>query len=253
MTPVPVDLVYVRVMSVTFDPAVLAALQEHDSLLAQLHHRTSHLPTDGEIADVDTNLANVARSVAEARSAVEKLGARQGDFESKIHEIDTKVDAAAKTLYSGTVTATRELQALEADIASLKKHRSDLEDHEMEILLEREPLDAAIATADAKTAELQHQRAALVVRAEEERGALRVQAAQIFGERETLAKDLDPAALEIYERVRKNNKGVGAAKLEHGTCMGCRMKLSAVDMDRIRHEPENVVVQCEECSAILIR
>jgi uncharacterized protein len=240
-------------MSVTFDPAVLAALQEHDSLLAQLHHRTSHLPTDTEIADVDTKLASIEASVAEPRLAVEKLGVRQAEFETKIHEIDVKVEAAAKSLYSGTVTATRELQALEADIASLKKHRSDLEDSEMEVLLEREPLDAAIASADASAAELRANRAALVTRAEEERAALRVQAAQVFGEREALAKELDPTTLDIYERVRKNNKGVGAAKLEHGTCMGCRMKLSAVDLDRIRHEPENSVLQCEECSSILIR
>jgi uncharacterized protein len=240
-------------MSETFEPAVLAALQEHDTLLAQLHHRTSHLPLDAEIAGVDSAIGSVANPVVEARATVAKLATRQAEFETKIHEIDGKVDAAAKSLYGGTVTATRELQALEADIASLKKHRSDLEDTEMEILLEREPLDAAIATADAKTAELQQQRATLVTQADEERIALRAQAAVVFGERETLAKQLSASVLETYERVRKNNKGVGAAKLEHGTCMGCQMKLSAVDLDRIRHQPVDVVVQCEDCSSILIR
>jgi uncharacterized protein len=246
-------VVYVRDMSDTFEPAVLAALQEHDSLLAQLHHRTSHLPLDTEIAGVDSALVAVANSVADARTNVAKLATKQSEFEVKIHEIDGKVDAAAKSLYGGSVTATRELQALEADIASLKKHRSDLEDTEMEILLEREPIDAAISAADAKTVELQQQRASLVTQAEEERQALRAQAAVAFGEREALAKQLSASVLETYERVRKNNKGVGAAKLEHGTCMGCRMKLSAVDMDRIRHEPVDTVVQCEECSSILLR
>ncbi len=240
-------------MPETFEPAILAALQEHDTLLAQLHHRTSHLPLDTDIANVDSAIGSVTNSVVEARATVAKLTTRQTEFEAKIHEIDGKVEAAAKSLYGGTVTATRELQALEADIASLKKHRSDLEDSEMEILLEREPLDAAIATADAKTAELQQQRATLVAQADAERVALRAQAAVTVGEREALAMQVSATVLETYERVRKNNKGVGAAKLEHGTCMGCQMKLSAVDLDRIRHQPVDVVVQCEECSSILIR
>ncbi len=240
-------------MSESFDPAVLGALQEHDSQLAQLHHRTSHLPLDAEIAEVDTRIEARESSIAEARLIVARLDTRQNEFEGKIHEVDTKIDSAAKSLYSGSVTATRELQALEADIASLKKHRSDLEDGELELLLEREPLDAQIAAADAEIAELRAQRAVLVGNADDERIALRQTAAGVFEKRGALAAEVPAAVLQKYEHVRKSNKGVGAARLEHGTCMGCRMKLSAVDLDRLRQLPTDVVAQCEECGSILLR
>lgn len=240
-------------MSESFDPAVLGALQEHDVVLSQLHYRTSHLPLDAEIAEVDTKVKAIDASVADTKAAVANLDVRQSAFEGKIHEVDTKIEAAAKTLYSGTVTATRELQALEADIASLKKHRNELEDSELELLLEREPLDAQIAAADAETEALVAHRATLVHAAEDERVSLRSKAAVVFAEREALAAQISPSVLETYERIRKSNKGVGAAKLEHGTCMGCRMKLSAVDLDRLRQLPTDIVAQCEECGSILLR
>ena len=240
-------------MSESFDPAALGALQERDSQLGQLLHRTSHLPLDVEISDVDAKVKAFEALIADPRTAVAKLDVRQAEFEGKIHEVDAKIDAAAKSLYSGSVTATRELQALEADIASLKKHRNELEDSELELLLEREPLDTQIATAEAEIAALVSHQVVLVKQAEEERASLRSTAASVFAERGAFAAQIHSSVLETYENVRKSNKGVGAAKLEHGTCMGCRMKLSAVDLDRLRQLPTNVVAQCEECGSILLR
>ena len=44
-----------------------------------------------------------------------------------------------------------------------------------------------------------------------------------------------------------------AAKLEAGSCRGCHLQLSAVELDRIRKLPADAIVHCVECGRILVR
>ena len=58
--------------------------------------------------------------------------------------------------------------------------------------------------------------------------------------------------LAEYERLRARLGGIGAARLEHGTCMGCRMKLPATELDRIKHQSPDELVHCDQCGRILV-
>jgi hypothetical protein len=59
--------------------------------------------------------------------------------------------------------------------------------------------------------------------------------------------------IDEYEMLRTRLGGIGAARLEGGRCLGCNLSLSAVEVDRIRHEPPDAIVHCEECGRLLIR
>ena len=59
--------------------------------------------------------------------------------------------------------------------------------------------------------------------------------------------------LADYERIRGTRAGIGIARLEHGTCQGCHIKLSAVELDRIKGLPDDARITCEECGRILVR
>lgn len=236
----------------SFDLAVLLALQEHDTRLVQLRYRSAHLPEDVEIAALATKRAARQTGVVATRSAVADLDKQQASLEEKIHEVDTKITAASKTLYGGTVSSSRELQALEADIASLTKHRTDLEDHELELLIEREPLDAQIAEVDASNAACDAETDALRAKAVEERRRIADDVAETSAARAVVAETVPPSTLAVYEAAKNANRGVGVARLEHGTCMACRLKLSAVDLDRIRMQAPGTVARCDQCGAILV-
>jgi predicted nucleic acid-binding Zn-ribbon protein len=47
--------------------------------------------------------------------------------------------------------------------------------------------------------------------------------------------------------------GIGAARLQGATCLGCNLGLPAVVVDRIRKLDPDEVVHCEECGRILVR
>ena len=64
----------------------------------------------------------------------------------------------------------------------------------------------------------------------------------------------EPADLiELYERLRAQHGGVGAASLRRGQCQGCHLTLNTVDLNAIRAAAADEVVRCEECRRILVR
>jgi len=56
--------------------------------------------------------------------------------------------------------------------------------------------------------------------------------------------------LELYEELRPQKKGVAAAALIDGVCQGCHEKLSAMEVDRLKHA--DGVKRCEYCRRILV-
>jgi predicted nucleic acid-binding Zn-ribbon protein len=60
----------------------------------------------------------------------------------------------------------------------------------------------------------------------------------------------DPGLLELYEDLRRQKKGIGAAALVDGVCQGCHQQLSAVDLDRLRRA--DGIRRCVHCRRILV-
>jgi predicted nucleic acid-binding Zn-ribbon protein len=85
-----------------------------------------------------------------------------------------------------------------------------------------------------------------VAEIETERDALQTQ-------RTALASGIDADFLKLYEKIRSDNAGVGAAKLTQGRCDGCRIQLNPVAMAKARTAPSNEVLRCEECRVVLVR
>ena len=230
----------------------LLSVQEHDTVLTQLRHRRANLPEQQALDACLARLAALEAGLAGVRAEAQRMGAREEELETSLRQVDEKIASAGRQLYSGSVTATRELQALEADIASLKKHRGDLEDHEIEVLMEREPVDASLAAAAVKRAAIDAEASQLRLAIVEASVVIDADLTRHVADREAVVGDVPADLLALYESVRKANGGVGIARLEHGTCMACRLKLSAMELDRIRHQPAEAVIRCEECSAILV-
>jgi uncharacterized protein len=230
----------------------LLELQAHDTALDQLRHRKQHLPEQIKLNECEQRLVVLERELAPTRAALEALGQRAAALETQISQADTKIETANRSLYSGAVTASRELQALEADIASLKKHRSELEDQELEILVEREPYEAVLEGAAERRNAIDQEAMVLRVAATEATITIDSDTTRHVAERAALAGEIDETSLSLYESVRAQNRGVGIARIEHGACMSCHLTIPSVELDRISRLPESTVIRCEECNVILI-
>ncbi len=79
------------------------------------------------------------------------------------------------------------------------------------------------------------------------------EAAGVAKEREVIAASVPADLLKLYEKLREQQGGVGAAKLYQRTCQGCRQELAITELAEIRKAPSDTVVRCENCRRILVR
>ena len=233
--------------------AVLLDVQRHDTVLSQLHHRRTHLPEHAAVVQLEAGLESLDRVAQPLIAQEAALSVRQAAFEGQLHDVDAKITSADRALFGGTVTATRELQALEADLVSLRRRRGELEDYEIEVLMEREPVDATLAASIAERTALAERLEAARAAESDAAAALDTQAVAERAARAEAAASADATLLARYESIRSKNGGVGIARIEGGSCGGCRLKISFVEMDRIRGLGPDTIITCEECGALLVR
>ena len=79
------------------------------------------------------------------------------------------------------------------------------------------------------------------------------QAEKATSARVGVAAGIPDELLALYDKVRAQSGGLGAAPLRRGQCGGCRVQLSTVDLNEIRAAAPDEVMRCEECRRILVR
>lgn len=227
-------------------------MQEHDTTIDQLRHRRDSLPARQELADRMTALEDLERTVATVQSRREDLRRSQTRLEDEIAGLNEKIAHVDKTMYSGSVTSPRELQAMQEEIESLRRRTSSLEDEVLEIMELSEPVDAELDALDRRREAIDAEAMSLRATIAEEESVIDGELAAASGERGGAAEGIPERLLAEYDTLRSRLKGVAVARLVSGHCGGCHLALSAVEVDRIRREPPDAVVYCEECGRILV-
>ena len=128
--------------------------------------------------------------------------------------------------------------------------RACLEDNLLELMEQKEGLDERLGAAQAEVQELRDRLTEILGESAAELENIGRSLATRGEERGLLVLEFDPELLELYEDLRRQKKGVGAASLVDGVCQGCHQKLSAMELDRLKRTEG--VKRCEYCRRILI-
>lgn len=227
-------------------------MQALDLTTDQLRHRRAHLPARTELEEVQSRLRALERAAGDVQAQRDELARNEKRLEDEITMVREKEVQTDKTLYSGSVNVPRELTALQEEIEALKKRQRQLEDQELELMEQAEPLDAELARFDTERAALDEHAVTLLARIAEDEAQIDAELATVVPQREEAVKAVPSELLDEYERLRHALGGIGVARLTGNRCEGCHLTLSAVDVDRIRHEPPGTVAHCTECNRILV-
>jgi predicted nucleic acid-binding Zn-ribbon protein len=230
----------------------LLDVQARDTEADQLRHRRATLPERATLADAESGIARVDAELAGLRPKRDETARHQQRLEDEIASLDAKVADIEKKLYSGTVSAPRELQALQDDIDSLKRHKSALEDEELEMMEEREPLDADVSRLDGERSRFEADAGTARTALAEAEAVVDVELERVAGERAKVVDGVPAALLQQYERLREKLGGVGVSRLVGNSCTGCHLTLPAQEVARMRREPPGRVETCEQCGRILV-
>lgn len=228
----------------------LLELQELDTSIDRLEQRREQLEAEEELAAARTRMEEAESRLGEIRLALDAVAHESVRLEHEIASMSAKLEAEEKRMYDGSIANARELEALQHEIDALKERRGRAEDELLEQLVRRDDLEARATEADRKVRAAREEVDAMGGDAARELAETVAAQADRRREREALAAEIDEELLELYEDLRRQKKGVGAAAIVDGVCQACHEKLSAVELDRLKHTDD--VRRCEYCRRIVV-
>ena len=217
---------------------------------------------DTQIDQAAASLAEVNRllagdeTVRQARQSVEEAGLalrqsqqalKQTEFAVKEQQI--KIGQSEANLYGGRIRNPKELQDLQKEITSLKKHLAVLEDQQLEAMMALEEAEARNQTAQGTLVQAQ--------------GAFAEKSSAWLGQKEHFTRTLDrlqaerdaaltlasKESLQVYEGLRKRKSGVAVTTVKEGSCSVCGANIRPAELQAARAAQD--LVYCSSCGRIL--
>jgi len=229
----------------------LLRLQSLDTRLQQLAHRLGALPQAAPLAELAKRDTAVRGTRAEAFGGLEDARAELKRLESDVVMVEARIARDGDRLQH--TSSTKDVAALESELASLARRLSDLEDQELAVMERVETAEASVAGIDAERASIATEAAALEAERDEAAAGLGTERDAAERDRAVVAGGIPDDLLALYEQRRVRGGGVGAALLRQRTCGGCTITLTGSDLERMRRAAPDDVLLCPECDRILVR
>lgn len=225
-------------------------LQELDTSVDRLEHRREELEAGEELSAVRKEMEEAEARLGEIRLAADAVASESRRLENEIDSMNAKLVAEEKRMYDGSIANAKELEALQHEISSLKERRARAEDALLEQMQRGEDLEGRAGAADLELVAARAKVEALGGDSIRELDEIAAGLTAKTAEREALAAGFDEELLELYEDLRRQKHGVGAAAIVDGVCQACNEKLSAVELDRLKRS--DGVKRCEYCRRIVV-
>jgi hypothetical protein len=217
---------------------------------------------DSQITQVETKLSKIQKTLednAELQAALEQIKATEEEQRASEHaqhksedeaqSQQIKIQQAESSLYGGLVRNPKELQDLQADIASLKKHLAVLEESELQDMLRTESAQAAVKKAQLELSQIQARLGGEHRQLFEEKESLNHELDRLQSERQAAASAIAVNMLKAYDELRQQRRGVAVAEVSDNACRACGTILTAAIQQTARYTTE--LVHCPSCGRIL--
>jgi predicted nucleic acid-binding Zn-ribbon protein len=235
-----------------FEQQKLLDLAAEDVALSQLAHRRRTLPEVAAVEAAEEAERTTSADAVRAETEVRDLSREVRRLESDVDTVRQRATRDQDRLDSGSATP-KEMTNLQHELESLGRRQADLEDQQLELMERLEAAESTLAAAQQAQVAAREAR----VRAEQLRddaladiadGTTRHESA-----RAEVAGVISAPLLTLYDRIRAQTGGTGAAMLRARQCQGCRIELNGRELAAVRNADPHEVVRCENCGRILVR
>jgi uncharacterized protein len=233
--------------------SALLDLQAQDSTLAQLHHRKKSLPEHARIQELEARASELEGARIEADTEVADLTRDQKKADSEVEQVKTRRARDEERLNSGAIGNPKDLESLQHELVALERRISSLEDDELEVMESLEEAQSRLTSVQAELASVKEELDQAVASRDAAVVVLDEQAADAQADRDRVAASVPDDLIALYDKVRAQYGGLGAAALRARRCEGCRLELNGADLRDLAAAPEDEVLRCPECSRILVR
>lgn len=217
---------------------------------------------DSQIDHIQARLKVIQQTLendAELRAATEQLTASENkykDAERSLNESEAaaekqgiKIEQTEASLYGGHVHNPKELQDLQKDIASLKRHLSTLEERELEAMLLAETTEKDLQNAKSILARLQSNLGEQHRDLARESTSLHKDLERLNSERQAVMSDIAQRTMATYNQLRQQRRGIAVTTLSDGSCAACGTTLTPSQQQNARSTSQ--LFNCPSCGRIL--
>lgn len=217
---------------------------------------------DSQIDQVQARLKTVQQTLendATLRAANEGFGAaetKQKDAQRALHlseaEVEKqrlKIEQTEASLYGGKVHNPKELQDLQKDVASLKRHLETLEERQLEAMIAAEIADAELQTAKLDLERVQSNLKEQNKDLTKESETLHKNLERLNSERQAVVTNIAAQTLTTYDQLRKQKRGLAITTIEDNSCEACGTTLTASQQQSARSTSQ--LFHCPTCGRIL--
>jgi predicted nucleic acid-binding Zn-ribbon protein len=224
----------------------LYRLQQVDSQIDQIRARLKAIQQTLE-NDVELRTANEHLAVADSKYKDAERALKLSEAEVEKQRI--KIQQTEASLYGGKVHNPKELQDLQRDVVSLKRHLETLEERELEAMLVAEDSEKDLQTSrialDHVQSNLKEQNRDLTKQSE----TLHKDLERLNSERQAVVTDIAGQALSVYDQLRKQKRGIAITTIADNSCEACGTTLTPSQQQTARSTSQ--LFHCPTCGRIL--
>ncbi|MEV6651094.1 C4-type zinc ribbon domain-containing protein [Streptomyces sp. NPDC051219] len=235
------------------DQIRLLDVQALDVRLSQLAHKRKSLPEHAELDSLTKDLTQLRDLLVAAQTEESDTAREQTKAEQDVDQVRQRAVRDQQRLDSGAVSSPKDLENLQRELTSLAKRQGDLEDVVLEVMEHRESVQERVGELTARVASVQAKADDATSRRDAAQAEIDSEITTITKEREIVAASVPADLLKLYEKLRVQQGGVGAARLYQRRCEGCRLELNITEVNEVKAASPDTVLRCENCRRILVR
>lgn len=235
------------------DQIRLLDVQALDARLSQLAHRSSSLPEHAEIESLTKDLTQLRDLLVAATTEESDTAREQTKAEQDVDQVRQRAVRDQQRLDSGAVTSPKDLEHIQKEIVSLARRQGDLEDVVLEVMERRESAQERAAELTERVGAVQGKVDDATARRDAATAEFDQESAKLTKEREVVVASVPADLVKLYEKLRAQSGGVGAARLYQRRCEGCQLELNITEVMEVRAAAPDTVLRCENCRRILVR
>jgi len=213
-------------------------LEKTADMLSQVEHQLNH-----------NEALEKAKSDLEAfQKDQAALQEKQRAAEYTVDDLQAKLKPIQQKLFAGSISNSKELGAIQQQANQIKSHIREEEDKILEMMGRAEALQNAAAAKSASVDSIEREWS-------EKRNQLLAEQAELIPTldsdrkmKDEILSQIDPAHLQLYEKLRQQKRGSAVAKIEQGRCQGCKITIPVSELSQAR---AGELVQCGSCSRVL--
>jgi len=225
---------------------ILFRLQKIDTQRDQIASRLAEIQN---LLNSNQIIQHAQEILAQAEQSLQTTHQSLKAIEDTVQTQRNKLEQNEGALYGGKIHIPKELQDLQNEVASLKKHLSTLEDQQFEVMMALEQSEAdhnsALELMHSAQAQFAQQKASLLG----EQMTLTKELNRLDAERQATVAPVSPENLKIYEHLRLQKHGVAIASLSDDACDACGATLTPAEK-QIARSPSQIFI-CPSCGRIL--